>query len=132
MNNTERLVTEDPLTWEDAEVSSNWSVSLLTSIRDEDTPTLYPVIPLNPRRHPVNEFVVIPVYDIISSFIFSNPYSLGNPFVLGTGIVVSVESISEVILVSPTTTSGTKLSTFKYWSKLLIKSLGPPWNSWEI
>ena len=57
---------------------------------------------------------MIPVYDIISSFIFSNPYSLGKPFVLGTEIVVSVESISELIFVSPTTTSGTKLSTFKY------------------
>ena len=72
------------------------------------------------------------MYDIISLSILSKPYSLGKPFVLGTVIVVSVESIAEVILVRPTTTSGTKLSTFRYWSKLLIKSLGPPWNSWEI
>ena len=31
------------------------------------------VIPLNPRIHPVNEFVVRPVYDIISSSIFNKP-----------------------------------------------------------
>ena len=72
------------------------------------------------------------MYEIISSSIFKSPYSLGNPFVLGTVIVVSDAVMSEDILVIPTTTSGTRLSTFKYWSKLLIRSLGPPWNSWEI
>ena len=54
------------------------------------------------------------MYEIISSSIFRSPYSLGNPFVLGTVIVVSDDVISEEILVTPTTTSGTKLSTFKY------------------
>ena len=33
--------------------------------------------PLNPRTQPVNEVVPIPVYVIISSSIFSNPYLLG-------------------------------------------------------
>ena len=69
---------------------------------------------------------------MISSFILSNPYSDGKPFVLGTVIVVSLVDIPAEIVVTPTTTSGTKLSTFKYWSRLLIKSVGPPWNSWEI
>ena len=68
---------------------------------------------------------------MISSSIFSNPYSVGNPFVLGTVIVVSVNDISAEVVVRPTTTYGTKLSGFKYWSKLLIKSLAPPWKSWE-
>ena len=89
-------------------------------------------MPLNPRIQPVKDVEVIPVYEIISSSIFSNPYSLGNPFVFGTVIVVSDADISAEILVTPTTTSGTRLSTFKYWSKLLIRSLVPPWNSWEI
>ena len=74
----------------------------------------------------MKEVEVIPVYEIISSSIFRSPYSSGKPFVLGTVIVVSVVDISDDILVTPTTTSGTKLSTFKYWSKLLIRSLGPP------
>ena len=93
---------------------SNFSDSLLTSIKDEDIPTLNPVIPLKPRIQPVNVLVVIPVYDIISSSIFNKPYSLGNPLVLGTCISVSVEFIADVILVTPTTTSGTRLSTFRY------------------
>ena len=75
---------------------------------------------------------VIPVYEIISSFILSNPYSLGKPFVLGTVIVVSEELMSADIVVVPTTTSGTRLSTLRYRSKLLIMSLVPPWNSWEM
>ena len=33
--------------------------------------------PLNPRTQPVKEVVPIPVYVIISSSIFSNPYLLG-------------------------------------------------------
>ena len=45
---------------------------------------------------------------------------------LGTVIVVSVVETAEDILVTPTTTSGTKLSDFKYCAKLLIKSLAPP------
>ena len=80
----------------------------------------------------MNVVDVIPVYDIISSSIFNKPYSDGKPFVLGTVITVSVDVMEDDILVTPTITSGTKLSDFKYWSKLLIKSLGPPWNSWEI
>ena len=77
-------------------------------------PTLYPDIPLKPRIHPVNEVDVIPVYEIISSLIFNNPYSDGNPFVLATEIIVSSESISDDNVVPPVITSGTKLSDFKY------------------
>ena len=50
---------------------------------------------------------------MISSFILSNPYSEGKPFVLGTVIVVSEELTSAVIVVRPTTTSGTRLSTLR-------------------
>ena len=35
------------------------------------------VKPLNPRTHPVNEVVPIPVYVIISSSILINPYLFG-------------------------------------------------------
>ena len=35
--------------------------------------SLYEVIPLNPREHPVKVLVVIPVYVIISESISSNP-----------------------------------------------------------
>ena len=51
---------------------------------------------------------------------------------LGTVITVSVVDISAEIVVTPTITSGTRLSTFKYWSKLLIRSVAPPWNSCYI
>ena len=75
----------------------------MISSRDEETPTLYPVIPLNPRIQPVKDVEVIPVYEIISSSIFNNPYSLGNPFVLGTVIVVSdVDTVSYTHLTLPT------------------------------
>ena len=69
---------------------------------------------------------------MISSSIFNSPYSDGNPLVLSTVITVSSESIDDESVVVPVTTSGTKLSDLKYWSKLLIKSEGPPWNSWEM
>ena len=45
---------------------------------------------------------------------------------LGTVIVVSSTDSADKLVVIPTTTSGTKLSDLRYWSKLLIKSLGPP------
>ena len=131
-NSTDRFVKDDPDVWEVAVVSSNFKLSRLISSREEETPTLYPVIPLNPRIHPVNVVEVIPVYDIISSSILSNPYSDGKPLVLGTVIVVSLVDIPTEIVVIPTIISGTKLSTFKYWSKLVIKSVAPPWNSCEI
>ena len=81
---------------------------------EEEIPTLYPVIPLKPRIHPVNVVEVIPVYEIISSSILSNPYSDGKPLVLGTVMVVSEVDIPDKIVVTPTITSGAKLSTFKY------------------
>ena len=61
MNNTDRFWTVVSLVWLAAVVCSKLSFSLLTSINDEDTPTLYPVIPLNPRIQPVNDVDVIPV-----------------------------------------------------------------------
>ena len=132
MNNTDKFVKVEPEVWEVAVVSLNFKLSRFISSNEDETPTLYPVIPLKPRIQPVNVVEVIPVYDIISSSILSNPYSVGKPFVLGTVIVVSAVDIPAEIVVTPTTTSGTKLSTFKYWSRLLIISLGPPWNSCEI
>ena len=49
-----------------------------------------------------------------SSSILKRPYSFGNPLVLITFTVVSVIVISLVSFVSPTTTSGVKLSNFMY------------------
>ena len=132
MNNTDKFVKDEPDVWEVAVVSLKFKLSWFIFNNEDDTPTLYPVIPLNPRIQPVKVVEVIPVYDIISSSILSNPYSDGKPLVLGTVIVVSVVDIPAEIVVTPTTTSGTKLSTFKYWSKLVIKSVAPPWNSCEI
>ncbi|GIS08992.1 MAG: hypothetical protein CM15mP113_1220 [Pseudomonadota bacterium] len=54
------------------------------------------------------------MYDIISSLIFKSPYSDGKPFVLGTDITVSSVFIVDDRVVSPTTTSGTKLSGLIY------------------
>ena len=83
MNNTDKFVNVEPEVWDAALVSSNFKLSRFISSNEDETPTLYPVIPLNPRIQPVNVVEVIPVYDIISSSILSNPYSDGNPFVLG-------------------------------------------------
>ena len=55
MNNTDRFWTVEPLIWLSALVSSKLTFSLLTSNREDDTPTLYPVIPLNPRIQPVKK-----------------------------------------------------------------------------
>ena len=99
-------------------MSSKITLCLLVLVKYAFVVSSYPVIPLNPRIHPKNVVSVFDVYVIISSSILSNPYSDGNPFVLGTVIVVSVVDISSVIVVTHTTTSGTKLSTFRYWSKL--------------
>ena len=52
-------------------------------------------IPLNPRIHPVNEVLVFPVYVMISSSIFSNPYLSGNPVVWFTLITSSYAYKSE-------------------------------------
>ena len=90
------------------------------------------VIPLKPRIQPVKLFVVTPVYVTTSLSILKRPYSLGNPLVLLTFTVVSVVVIPLVSDVSPTTTSGVKLSNFRYWSRLSVRSIGPPWYSWEI
>ena len=88
--------------------------------------SVYEVIPLKPLTHPVKELVVIPVYVIISSSTFKSPYSFGKPFVVDTVIVSDVEVIPELKVVTPTTTSGVRLSNFKYWSKLSAISIVPP------
>ena len=88
--------------------------------------SLYDVIPLKPLTQPVNVLVVIPVYVIISSSTFKSPYSFGNPFVLDTVIVSVVEVIPDVNVVTPTITSGVKLSNLRYWSKLSPISITPP------
>ena len=62
------------------------------------------MIPLNPLTHPVNEFVVIPVYVIISSSILNSPYSFGNPLVDETFTVVSDVLIPDVSVATPTIT----------------------------
>ena len=72
------------------------------------------MIPLNPLIHPVNVLVVNPVYVITSSLILNNPYSLGNPLVLLTFTIVVVVVIPLVSVVSPTTTSGVRLSNLIY------------------
>ena len=61
MNNTDRFLTDDPLACDAVLVSSNCKLSRLISSNDDDTPTLYPLIPLNPRIQPVNVVEVIPV-----------------------------------------------------------------------
>ena len=50
-----------PELWDAADVLSKTKFSLLISSNEEDIPTLYPVIPLNPRIHPVKDVDVIPV-----------------------------------------------------------------------
>ena len=131
MNKTLKLVTSDPITWSSATVSSKTKPSLLTLSKEVDIPTLNPLIPLNPRIRPVNVVSFLPWYVIISLPIFKRPYVSGNPLVEVTVSVSDVLSRADVVTVVPNTTSGTKLSTLSYWSKLSIKSVAPPWNSWE-
>ena len=61
MNITDKLVKVEPDVWDDAVVWSNFKLSRLISSKEEETPTLYPVIPLKPRIHPVKVVEVIPV-----------------------------------------------------------------------
>ena len=75
--------------------------------------------------------MVKPVYVIISSSIFKRPYSLGNPLVFITWIVSSDEFADAVREVTPTITCGVNWSRLKYWSRLSIRSIGPPWYSCE-
>ena len=76
----------------------------------------YVVIPLKPRVTPVKVLVVNPEYVNISSLILNRPYFSGNPFVLVTLTVstAAVVPIPTVKSVTPTITSGVKLSNFKY------------------
>ena len=115
----------DEEVWISATLVENISSPLLTGSVKE-------VIPLKPLTQPVNELVVIPVYVIISSSILNNPYSFGKPFVDETLIVVFAVVIPDVSVVTPTMTSGVRLSSLRYWSKLSLISKTPPRCSWEI
>ena len=61
MNNTDKFWICDADSCVSECVSSNFKLSRLISSNEDDIPTLYPVIPLNPRIQPVNEVEVIPV-----------------------------------------------------------------------
>ena len=81
------------------------------------------------------EFVVS---DFSNATEFFKQYYISQEFQGGPSDIISnldqylkVDNLVPEVVVRPTTTSGTKLSGFKYWSKLLIISLAPPWNSWE-
>jgi len=84
------------------------------------------VTPLNPRIQPLNVVSVFSLYVIISSSIFKIPYEFGNPFVEFTTIVVCELLIDSDKVTDPPTTSGVRLSNFKYWSKFSTISVGPP------
>ena len=58
---TDKLVKVEPDVCASAVVSSNSRLSRFIYNNDEDTPTLYPDTPLNPRIQPVNVVDVIPV-----------------------------------------------------------------------
>jgi len=89
------------------------------------------VTPLKPLTTPVKEFVVMPVYVIISSSIFASPHSAGNPLVLFTKITSASAETSAVSSYSPYTSEELRLFKSRYWSKFEAKSIAPPWNSWE-
>ncbi len=120
-----KLYTTLPVLWEDASLVSNTTFSLFNEFFKFE-------IPLNPLLHPINEFVVIPVYVIISLFILSNPYFAGHPAVDSTGIVSSSAPISAVRV------DCESIFVFEYESKSLyssrfdIRSTEAPLNSWEI
>ena len=61
MKSTDRLVKVEPDVCDAAVVSSNSRLSRFISRSDEETPTLNPDTPLNPRMQPVNVVEVIPV-----------------------------------------------------------------------
>ena len=72
------------------------------------------MIPQNPRVTSINSVELLDVYVKISSSILKRPCLSGNPFVDDTVTVVSDESIADVSVVTPTITSGVRLSNFKY------------------
>ena len=83
----ERLWTLDPPVWAAP-------TDVLKSRTSGFVGCLNALTPLNPRTHPVNEVVPIPVYVMISSSILSNPYWSGYPFVESTKIVVDAFWVS--------------------------------------
>ena len=69
---------------------------------------------------------------MISSSILNNPYWLGNPLVLETSMVEEESVMSVDNVVELTIASGARWSNFKYWSRLSVMSIGPPWYSCEM
>ena len=68
----------------------------------------------------------------ISSDLTASDTTITVPSTKGFPSEYGLLKIDDESVVVPVITSGTKLSDFKYWSKLLIKSVGPPWNSWDM
>ena len=60
-NKTDKFLIVAPDSCVDAVVLSKIKLSRLTSNNEEEIPTLYPDMPLNPRIHPVKVVEVIPV-----------------------------------------------------------------------
>ena len=84
------------------------------------------VTPLNPRIHPVNEVVPIPVYVIISSSIFNNPYLLGYPFVESTKIVEEYDSVLVDNPVYSVSAAPTNVCNLVYLSRFSAMLIDPP------
>ena len=85
-------MTTEPSVWASADVSSNVKLSLLTSSNEDDTPTLYPVIPLNPRTQPVKKYL---------SCVNVNSPMTGFTVVTGSCGCVAVIILSTSILSTP-------------------------------
>ena len=84
------------------------------------------VTPLNPRIHPVNEVVPIPVYVMISSSIFNNPYLLGYPFVESTKIVEEYDSVLVDNPVYSVSAAPTNVCNLVYLSRFSAMLIDPP------
>ena len=82
--------------------------------------------PLNPRIHPVNEVVPIPVYVMISSSIFKRPYLSGQPFVVSTKMVSEYDCVSVDNPVYSVRAAPTKVCNLLYLSRFSATSTGPP------
>ena len=106
-------MTTEPSVWLPAVVSSKVKLSLLTSSKEDDTPTLYPVIPLNPRTHPVKKYL---------SCVKVNSPITGLTDVTDSCGWVAVIILSTSILLTPMLVtlvpSGTKIVSSAFWTEV--------------
>ena len=115
-----------------------WDVALDEEKVRFSSLSLNSVTPLNPRIHPLNVFLFLDVYKIISSSILISPYLSGKLYVPNSPDSISVPARISVALKEIFSESFVcsweprRVSNFTYSSIFCIISEGEVGYSWEI